>query len=59
VLSYIFPSEQTNHESFAKEASESRIYGCIHFRFDCEKGLEAGKKVAQYAIERGKKDGVE
>lgn len=59
VLSYVFPSEQIKLETFAKEASESRIYGCIHYRFDCEKGLEAGKKVAQYAIDRGKKDGSE
>jgi membrane-associated phospholipid phosphatase len=59
VLGYIFPSEQARLEALAKEASESRIYGCIHYRFDCEKGLEVGKKVAQYAIERGKKDGAE
>jgi hypothetical protein len=40
----------------AKEASESRIYGCIHYRFDCEVGLEAGRKVGEYAVAKGRAD---
>jgi membrane-associated phospholipid phosphatase len=59
VLGHIFPNEKARMDGLAKEASESRIYGCIHYRFDCEKGLEAGKKVGGYAIERAKKDGGE
>jgi hypothetical protein len=43
----------------AKEASNSRIYGCIHYRFDCEVGLEVGKKVGEYAVVRGRNDGSE
>ena len=57
VLGYIFPSEVTNLDARAKQASESRIYGGIHYRFDCEIGLTHGKKVGSYAIERGKLDG--
>ncbi len=57
VLSYVFPSEAAQLDAKAKEASESRIYGMIHYRFDCEKGLEVGKKVGNYAIDRGRKDG--
>lgn len=57
VLSYVFPSEATNLNALAKEASESRIYGCIHYRFDCEIGLVHGKKVGDYAVARGKADG--
>ena len=57
VLSYIFPSETTNLNAFAKEASDSRIYGCIHYRFDCEIGLTHGAKVGGYAVNRGKADG--
>ncbi len=57
VLAYVFPTEATQLEAQAKEASESRIYGLIHYRFDCEKGLEIGKKVGNYAVERGRKDG--
>lgn len=57
VLGYIFPSEIPNLDALAKEASESRIYGGIHYRFDCEIGLTHGKKVGSYAITRGKADG--
>lgn len=59
VLSYLFPDHTAELEALAKEASESRIYGCIHYRFDCEVGLESGKKVASYAILRGQNDGAE
>jgi hypothetical protein len=57
VLGYIFPSEATNMDAQAEEASNSRVYGLIHYRFDCEKGLESGKKVGNYAVTRGKADG--
>ena len=57
VLGYVFPSEVTNLDALAKEASESRIYGGIHYRFDCETGLTHGKKIGAYAITRGKADG--
>jgi len=57
VLSYIFPDHTSELQAMAKEASESRIYGCIHYRFDCETGLVVGKKVGSYAVSRGQKDG--
>lgn len=59
VLSYLFPSNAGELQAMAKEASESRIYGCIHYRFDCEVGLDVGKKVGEYAIIRGRNDGSE
>ncbi|HLP95140.1 MAG TPA: vanadium-dependent haloperoxidase [Saprospiraceae bacterium] len=59
VLSYLFPDHKSELEAMAKEASESRIYGCIHYRFDCEVGLEVGKKVGEYAVTRGRNDGSE
>jgi hypothetical protein len=59
VLSYLFPEKEAELNSTAKEASESRIYGGIHFRIDCEVGLESGKKVGAFAVERGKTDGSE
>ncbi len=59
ILSYLFPANTAELQAMAKEASESRIYGCIHYRFDCETGLEVGKKVGQYAVERAKTDGSE
>ncbi len=57
VLSAIFPAEQASLLAWAKEASESRIYGGIHYRADCEKGLQHGALIGGYAVERGKKDG--
>jgi PAP2 superfamily len=57
VLTYIFPTEVASLSAYAKEASESRIYGGIHYRFDCEVGLEHGKKVGEFAVQRGKADG--
>jgi hypothetical protein len=59
VLAHLFPSQAGDMRSQAKEASDSRIYGCIHFRFDCEQGLEAGKKIAAFAITRAQTDGAE
>lgn len=59
VLSYLFPSNATELQAWAKEAADSRIYGCIHYRFDSEIGLEHGKKVGEFAIVRGRNDGSE
>ncbi|MFC5411655.1 phosphatase PAP2 family protein [Larkinella bovis] len=57
VLSYIFPDKAKMFADQAQEASVSRIYGLIHYRFDCEVGLKAGNEVGQYAINRAKADG--
>ncbi|WP_338870994.1 phosphatase PAP2 family protein [Spirosoma sp. SC4-14] len=57
VLGYIFPDRADEFTTKAVEASNSRIYGLIHFRFDATNGLSAGAKVANYAIERGRADG--
>ena len=59
VLAYLFPANASELQAMAKEASESRIYGCIHYRFDCETGLSVGKKVGEYAVTRGRNDGSE
>ncbi len=59
VLAYLFPDHASDLQAMAKEASNSRIYGCIHYRFDCEVGLEVGKKIGEYAITRGRNDGSE
>jgi hypothetical protein len=57
VLGYIFPSEAGDLASKAVEASLSRIYGAIHYRFDCEAGLICGKNIGQYAVTIGQNDG--
>lgn len=58
VLSYVFPGEKAQLEAMAKEASESRIYGGIHYRFDCEVGLRCGQIIGDFSIKRGKEDGA-
>ncbi len=57
VLGSIFPAKAAEMNEKAKEASNSRIYGLIHFRVDCEMGLVHGAKIGEYAIARGKADG--
>lgn len=57
VLAYIFPDRAEEFNKGAKEASDSRMYGLIHFRADCEMGLKHGKVIGDYAIARGKADG--
>ncbi len=57
VLGSIFPEKASEFTAQAKEASDSRVYGLIHFRVDCSMGLEHGKKIGEFAIVRGKADG--
>ncbi|MBD2702131.1 phosphatase PAP2 family protein [Spirosoma sp. BT702] len=57
VLGSVFPERTNEFWEQAKDASNSRIYGLIHYRFDCEAGLSAGKNIGTYAINRGKADG--
>lgn len=59
VLSHLFPDEKAQFEAAATEASLSRIYAGIHFRFDTEAGLTAGKAVGDYTLGFAKKDGAE
>ena len=59
VLSYFFPTETTKFNNYANDASNSRIYGCIHFRHDCKVGLEVGKNVGQYSLGIAKVDGAQ
>ncbi|MEP7321929.1 MAG: phosphatase PAP2 family protein [Saprospiraceae bacterium] len=57
VLGYIFPDQAATFTAYAQEASNSRVYGLIHYRVDCDMGLSHGKKIGDYAILRGKSDG--
>jgi membrane-associated phospholipid phosphatase len=59
VLSHIFPDQKEKLDAMAVEASVSRMYGLIHYRFDCEVGLATGHKVGNYAVQRAKTDGAE
>lgn len=58
-LSHVIPSKATQFDAMATEASNSRLYGAIHYRSDCEKGLTLGKAVGNFAVNRAKIDGAE
>jgi membrane-associated phospholipid phosphatase len=57
VLSYIFPKENSELQAKVQQASMSRLYAGIHYRFDCDQGVKVGSAVAQHAIQRGEQDG--
>ncbi len=59
ILGHILPDRATDYIQMANEASISRMYGAIHYRSDCEKGLETGNKVGAFAIARARTDGAE
>ena len=58
VLSHLIPSKTAEFNAMADEASNSRIFGAIHFRSDCEKGLLLGKAVGNFAVNRATTDGA-
>lgn len=57
LLGSLFPDQADEFMAKAQEASMSRMYGLIHFRFDCEVGLICGKNIGSYAVARAKADG--
>lgn len=59
VLSYLFPEHADEYDESMQEASESRIYARIHFRFDCETGLAVGTTIGNLAVDAAKTDGAE
>jgi hypothetical protein len=50
VLAAIFPSEARRLADIAEEASLSRLYAGIHYRFDMVAGLELGRRAAAKAL---------
>ncbi len=50
VLAREFPSERRRMAKIAQEASLSRLYAGIHYRFDMEAGLALGRAVARKAL---------
>jgi hypothetical protein len=46
VLAEVFPSERDMLEQVAQEASLSRLYAGIHYRFDMLAGLALGRAAA-------------
>jgi membrane-associated phospholipid phosphatase len=57
-LGHQFPTKADRLTAAAAEASMSRVYGGIHYRFDGDAGLALGRKVAQLALDRAARDEV-
>lgn len=57
ILGYLVPGKSAQFDAMALEASNSRMYGGIHYRSDCEQGLIAGRKIGNIAVDRAKTDG--
>ena len=58
VLTYFFPEGSAQFQQWATDASNSRIYARIHYRFDCEVGLSTGITIGNYAVDAAKADGA-
>ena len=64
VLSYLIPGgrcadafgQNILYRDAADQAALSRLLGGIHYRSDNEEGLTCGRKVAQLAVQRARKD---
>ncbi|MEM8525064.1 MAG: phosphatidic acid phosphatase [Bacteroidota bacterium] len=50
VLSFLFPQDEQFFQEMAKECSESRFEGGVHFRTDNEVGLRVGNQVGEQVI---------
>lgn len=58
-LSYVLPQQAATFGAMATEASMSRLYGAIHYRSDCEVGMQMGKAIGELAINRARTDGAD
>lgn len=57
ILGRLFPEKKSQCDEWATEASNSRIYGGIHYRYDCEAGLEVGYKLSDFILTIAENDG--
>jgi hypothetical protein len=59
VLSHILPLNTAKYESMSQQAALSRFISGIHTKLDCDKGLEVGRNVGMFAVQRATTDGAE
>lgn len=58
VMAELFPDRATHYDDLAEEASNSRVWGGVHYRFDIEAGDTLGRKVGKAVVARMRADGV-
>ena len=59
VLASFFPDRANTFMANAQQASDSRVYGIIHFRVDCTVGGKHGKAIGNYAVQKANADGAQ
>jgi len=59
ILDHIIPANTAKYEAMSAEAAKSRFISGIHTKLDCDKGLEVGKNVGSFAVQRAMTDGAE
>lgn len=59
VLGHLIPQEKEKYDAMALEASNSRLYGGIHYKSDCQAALDNGKAIGAHAVARAVSDGAE
>ena len=52
VLSHFFNSESKALKTMANQASDSRVLCGIHYKFDCQVGLQVGHKIGEDTVKR-------
>jgi membrane-associated phospholipid phosphatase len=57
VMAELFPDRAVHYRALADEASVSRVYGGVHYRFDVLIGEELGRSVGAAVVERMRNDG--
>jgi hypothetical protein len=50
VLKDAFPDESERLQALVEEAGLARMYGGLHYQFDCLAGRELGRQVAEYVL---------
>lgn len=60
ILGHIIPNRADAYMQMANEAARSRFVGGLHYNeSDCIVGLDVGKNVGNYAVQRAETDGAE
>jgi len=59
VLASLFPDRANTFLANAQQASDSRVFGIIHFRIDCTVGGKHGKTIGTYAVQRANAVGAQ
>ena len=58
VFAELFPDAATHYRAMADQASNSRVFAAVHFRFDVESGDTLGARVGRLVAERARRDAL-